>query len=88
MKLNMSEIIALSVAEKNPEALFADGFERALLGYVEINHKALAVYDREKCIDILTTRDGMDRDDAEEFFEVNVLGSYVGENTPAFITIL
>lgn len=74
------------LAEMNPEILLADGFEDALIGYVEIFHKTIATYDRAKCIDILIERDGMERDEAEEYFEFNVTGAYVGDNTPAFLT--
>lgn len=38
------------------------------------------VYDREKCIAIL-----MDRDEANEFFDFNVAGAYVGVGTPVFL---
>ena len=31
-------------------------------------------------------RDGMTRDDAEEFFQFNTVGSWVGEKTPIFIS--
>jgi len=74
------------IQEINPDALYADGFEDALVGYVEIFNKVVAAYDRDKCIDILINRDGMDFDEAEEYFAFNVTGSYVGEHTPAFIT--
>ena len=76
------------ISEINPDALFADGFEDALVGYVEIFNKLVAAYDRDKCIDILMIRDGMSSEEAVEYFDFNVTGSYVGENTPAFITTL
>ncbi len=31
--------------------------------------------------------DGMSEEEAEEFFDYNQLGSYVGEQTPCFITL-
>lgn len=75
----------LVASESNPEMLFADGFEEALTGVV---HRAggnpVACYDMEKCIEILVTRDGMTREEAEEFFDYNVIGAYAGENTPCF----
>ena len=70
------------------EILLADGFEAALIGHVQIFSKVIALYDREKCIKILMDRDGMDREGAEEFFEFNVTGAWMGEKTPAFATIL
>jgi hypothetical protein len=52
------------------------------------NRPPLATYDRDKCIDILMKRDGMTLDDAIDFFNYNVTGSWVGESTPAFITMM
>lgn len=74
------------VAEQNPDALFADGLEEAILGIAERCSKApLVVYDADKCIEILATRDGMSREEAEEFFHFNILGAWVGEGTPLFL---
>lgn len=75
------------IAELNEEAMFADGFEAALVGYVETyGNPVLALYDRDKCIGILMKRDGMTREEAIEFFEFNVAGAYVGKGTPCFAT--
>jgi hypothetical protein len=77
-----------NLSEINPDALLADGFEDALIGYVErFGQPTVALYDREKCIGVLMKRDGMSREDAEEFFGFNVIGAWVGENTPAFATL-
>ena len=48
---------------------------------------AVAAYDRDRCIDILIKRDGMDYDEAVEFFNFNVIGAWVGEMTPVFMTL-
>ena len=74
------------LSEDFPEALLADGFEEAIVGTVQQFNKTLVCYDREECIDILIKRDGMDCEDAEEFFEFNVQGAYMGENTPCFLS--
>jgi hypothetical protein len=66
------------------EVLFAEGFDDALIGTGRrINGSLIAVYDREKCIDILS-RD-MSPEEAEEYFSFNVEGAWVGEGTPIFI---
>ena len=65
--------------------LLADGFADALIGYGQQFSKILAVYDYDKCVEILMSRDGMEYDDAVEFMEYNVVGAYVGENTPVFV---
>ncbi len=73
--------------EANEQALLADGFEDALVGIVEHFNRSIALYDKGKCLEILMKRDGMNFETATEFFEFNVQGAYVGENTPAFATI-
>ena len=65
--------------------MLADGFEDAFLGVArQFNSPPFAVYDRNKCIEILTEQ-GMEEDEAEEYFSFNVEGAYVGESTPAFM---
>ena len=66
-------------------ALLADGFSEALIGMGTRFAYDVAVYDYEKCIEILE-RD-MSREDAEEYFDFNVSGAYVGDNTPVFVTV-
>jgi hypothetical protein len=51
-----------------------------------VGFKTLAVYDVDKCLDIFMTRDGMTYEEAVEFFDFNVSGAYMGENTPIFVT--
>jgi len=64
----------------------ADGFDDAIIGVsVCTAWPDRLAYSREKCINILMTRDGMSFKDAEDFFEVNVAGAYVGADTPCFI---
>lgn len=70
------------------EALFADGFDDAIVGVVErFGMPPVVLYNRERCISILM-EDGLDREDAEEHFSFNVIGAWVGEYTPAFATLL
>jgi hypothetical protein len=67
----------------------ADGFEDAFLGvarqFASQGHVAFAVYDRNKCVQILVDRDGMSETEAEEFFSFNVEGAFVGDPMPAFL---
>jgi hypothetical protein len=73
------------LAELDPDILFADGFDEALIGVVErACQPTIALYDRDKCIAILMKRDKMSDEEAVEFFEFNVIGSWVGDRTPAF----
>jgi len=73
------------IAEGNEDMLFADGFDDALIGHVErAGSPPIACYDRDRCIEILAN--DMSYEDALEYFYFNVVGAYVGENTPCFLT--
>ena len=75
------------IAAQSPDALLADGFDDAIVGVAErCAQPALVVYDIERCISILMTRDGMTEDAARECFDFNTLGAWVGEMTPLFLT--
>jgi hypothetical protein len=74
------------ITELNPEALFAEGFDQAIIGYTNGKNPIVPVYDVEKCIVVLTNS-GMPLKDAVEYFEYNVLGSHFGENDPIFISL-
>ena len=85
------ELINTYVEEHYPddEILLADGFEDAFIGIAESNgSRPKALYNEDKCVDILIERDGMDYEEAIEFFQFNVAGAYVGEYTPAFVAPL
>ena len=73
------------IAENYPELLVADGFDKAIIGVSTSFNKISVAYDTNKCIKILMSRDKMSREEAIEYFEYNVVGSYVGEHTPSFI---
>lgn len=67
------------------ELMFADGHDDAILGIVERDGIALVVYDTAKIIKRLRTRDRLSYDEAEEFFEYNIGGAFMGEQTPLFL---
>lgn len=84
-----AEVLAeVNDALDGSEARLADGFEDALIGWVQRFNATVPLYDRERCIEILMQRDGMDYDGANDFFDFNVVGSWVGDGTPAFATVL
>ena len=74
------------IADLNPVALFADGFDDALIGYDAGNF--CATYDYDKAQKILVKRDGMSFTEAHEYMEFNVVSAYVGDFTPIFIHTL
>lgn len=75
------------ISEINPEALLCDGFDEAIIGMAErINLGPVVAYDVDKMLEIMVQRDGMSYEEAMEYFDYNILGAWVGENTPVFIT--
>lgn len=75
------------VAEINPDALTCDGFDEAIIGMAErINLGPVVAYSVEKILDILINRDGMTYEEAIEYYDYNVVGAWMGEFTPVFIT--
>ena len=70
----------------NEDALTADGFEDAFMGVChQYGRPPVAAYDYDGCIKLLE-RDSMSHDEAQEYFDFNVIGAWVGESTPVFVT--
>jgi len=64
----------------------ADGFDRAIMGaVVSFGRKETVLYSVSQILDILMERDNMSPDEALEFFEHNVLGSYNGEGMLSYL---
>lgn len=72
------------LADLNPEALTADGFENCLVGICEAQ-PARAVYSTRACIRKLIDEDGLGEEEADEHFRFNVAGAYVGPHGPVFV---
>jgi len=60
------------------DLLKADGFDDAVIGIDYVNMRL--IYSVKKVLDILSK--DMSFEDALEYFEFNIQGSYVGEKTP------
>mgnify|MGYP003145702950 FL=1 len=72
--------------EANPDALVADGLEEAYIGCGHQHGKPpVAIYDAEKCVEVLM-KQGMTYAEAQEWFDFNTAGAWVGEGTPIFMT--
>jgi hypothetical protein len=71
--------------EHDEGALFADGFDAALIGVGVQFSREVAIYDYDKCLDILIERDNMDIEEAIDYMEYNVVGAYAGKSTPVFL---
>lgn len=70
------------ISDLNSEALFADGFDRAIMGY---DCHGRVIYSIDTIIETLVERDGMDWEEASEYFSFNIEGSWLGENTPIYM---
>jgi|GEM_PF-668505 len=77
-----------ALLEMNEEALFADGLEEAFVGICQrFGQPPVAAYDREKVLDLFVSQ-GMSEEEAEEFFEFNTIGAWVGESTPVYLDLM
>ena len=75
------------IAEVNQEALVCDGFDEAIIGMAErLGLGPVVAYNVEKMIAIMIERDGMTYEEALEYYNFNILGAWMGEFTPIFIT--
>ena len=64
----------------------ADGFDEAIVGSITSYGRGETVlYSTQKIIEVMMERDGMTAEDAMEFFNFNILGSYNGNGMPAFL---
>lgn len=70
------------------EFLFLDPeyFDEAIIGVACSSAGMSAIaYSEPKVIELLIKHDKMTPDDAMEYYQFNILGAYMGENTPVFI---
>jgi len=84
---NKANRIRQVLEEENPEALLADGLDNALVGVYRprwTEELPIAVYSLTKTISELVEQ-GMDEEEAVEYFDYNIEGAYMGEYTPMFI---
>ena len=74
----------------NDELLFMDPkrFDAAIIGVTErMGQLPTICYNKTKVLEILM-EDGMDYDEAVEYYEFNVVGAWMGEQTPTFLEVL
>ena len=78
-------------AEEYPELMMLEPrefFDEAIVGVVERINLTAFCYDTQKVLLIIQSRqygEGCSPEEAEEFFEYNILGAYVGEHSPVFL---
>ena len=67
------------------QLVFAEGYDEAIIGVGWRDGVPIVAYDTQRVIAILCRRDGMTQEDAEEFFDYNIQGAWIGEATPIFV---
>jgi hypothetical protein len=65
--------------------LLADGLENAFLGIGRQFTHPVAIYSYKKVIKGLMRDHRMDRESADEYFDYNIAGAFVGDQTPVFL---
>jgi hypothetical protein len=71
------------LAEIYGPLLQMDGFDDAILGVAtRCGCEPVLVYSREKIIDSLVKDSEMDEFEANEYYEFNIAGAWMGDNTP------
>ncbi len=78
--MTLTELIDLDYLAE--EALQADCLEEAVIG---ANTKGVLVYDVQKILDILVKTNDWSLETAQEWFDYNIDGTYMGEHTPIYI---
>jgi len=75
-----------TLKEANPDAATLPFFRDAYIGFtLQAGERALATYDFDLCIDSLMKRKDMTRDQAVEYFVMEVAEVYEGRNTPLIL---
>lgn len=66
-----------------------DGFDNAIIGTASIwngNERVdVLVYDIYRMVEQLTIGDGMSQDEALEYIDFNIEGTYIGKDTPVIV---
>lgn len=66
------------------EVVFYEGLDEALIGFAQRMSMTVALYDADRCIEVLQSNEGMDEEEAREYFDYNILNAWVGDQTPVF----
>jgi len=78
----------IDIEEYAEGAILLDGLEEAIIGIVEeFGTGKRILYSKPKILSILCERDLMTMDEAEEFYDYNILGLYAGEQNAVFLDV-
>lgn len=78
------------IAEDYPDLLVLepDYFDEAIIGLAQRIGMDVICYDKEKVLELLCVKEEMTYEDAIEHFEYNIIGSWVGDTTPVFLSYI
>lgn len=83
----MSNNLFAGFDPKDYDFLVMDGYDDCIIGVVErFGQNPIVCYDKGKVIQKLEL-EGMNRDEAEEFFYYNQIGAWMGDSTPCFLSM-
>lgn len=69
-------------------AVLLDGFEDCIIGIVEeFGNGRRMLYSKDMILDKLKSRDSMTSEEAEEFYDYNILGLHAGEQNAVFLDL-
>ena len=71
--------------DDEPDILFAEGYDEAIAGTVWDGERTRVVYDTELILELLMGRSEMSYEEAVEYFDFNIAGSYMGVYTPLYL---
>jgi len=84
----MLKLTREDIADINPEAIIFDELDEAIIGVgKQFTGAPVVVYDYDRCIAIFMRDNDWDHEDAIDWMQYNVLGAYLGEGTPIFMTV-
>lgn len=71
------------------EILRIEGFDNAVIGWtdswVNDNRPVRLIYDAEEVVEIIVNQHGITEEEAWKYYSFNIIGRYMGENTPIFM---
>jgi hypothetical protein len=81
----MRQYLETWAEESEIPLLFIDGHDNAIVGIGRQFNNHAVIYNQKIVIENL--QKFMNYEDASEYFEYNIVGAYVGENTPIFLDL-
>ncbi len=79
--------MTVDINEYAEGAVILSDLDNAIIGIVEDFNGRRILYSKSKILNILMVRDGMTMDEAEEYYDYNILGLYAGDQNPVFLDV-